>query len=411
MLMKCGHCVECCDPAPPRCTAIGRLRMFVEEKESDNRLWAQEGDRAGVGGDASPRARRHGKTNCATAAPTGHDEDEWASARRRCSEYRSLYDSQDIMPSSIRQRRGLACLALLQLPKKRTNVDPKNHKNIKAVHLCKTSAQTHHQLHHQLHRQQQQQQQQQVYARRYHRRERTSARRAAWAPGTRAYRSQTQKSTNAGKRSRADIDIVDMNRHLQPFTAGSGVDIQYFLNPGISASASPSPLPSQAQANPPAGGGGGHCWVSGLRYSRMVYPTVPSQRTEEPNGFSTKEQRQGVLFSQPPPGLQEKSPPSVLQIHHPAGLKDKAWDAKHGNRLAFSDLGKLDSAATFPTAASGSHMLHMETCALDTNTMPYSHALAGPVALPPAFTTSNKVGSGYFRDLDFIYVPEPQLHL
>merc|ERR1711977_818237 len=34
------------------------------------------------------------------------------------------------------QRRGLPCLSLIQLPKKRTNVDPKKHNKIQRLYVC-----------------------------------------------------------------------------------------------------------------------------------------------------------------------------------------------------------------------------------------------------------------------------------
>merc|ERR1719460_2700346 len=98
-------------------------------------------------------------------------------------EYRSLRESQDIMPSAVRQRRGLPCLGLIQLPRKCTNVDPKR-----------------------------------------------SARVLAVPPPQRQQETTTSSSARTKRLKKAAV--VDACH--RPFMTGSKVGISYFLNPAIS---------------------------------------------------------------------------------------------------------------------------------------------------------------------------------
>ena len=120
MILTCGHCIECCSPTPPTdlpplppqaqaSRVIGCLKVHNNSSVYYKDEWNNSGNKMGLG------------------------------ASRMCSswyEYRSLESSINIMPSPIRQRRGLPCLSLIQLPKKRTNVDPKKHNKIQRLYVC-----------------------------------------------------------------------------------------------------------------------------------------------------------------------------------------------------------------------------------------------------------------------------------
>ncbi|QDZ23558.1 hypothetical protein HOP50_10g60970 [Chloropicon primus] len=105
----CGHCIECCDGKVLReqlmAPAVLELPLSLKSLDARN------------------RARR---------AMVGYGlGDEWSRSNYNkrhfmCGvEYRSLLGSQDVAPSPLRLRRRLACLSLLQLPRKCTNVDLK----------------------------------------------------------------------------------------------------------------------------------------------------------------------------------------------------------------------------------------------------------------------------------------------
>ena len=129
-----------------------------------------------------------------------------AGAGANSEEYRSLHGSQNIMPSSIRQRRGMSCLSLLQLPKKCTNVDPRRHKAIRPLSLDKIDS---------------------IYSS-------SSSSRKDFVLGRERREEEGEdchlRTSGGGKRLR-----VDSNK---PFMTGSKVGISYFLNPELSVRSS-----------------------------------------------------------------------------------------------------------------------------------------------------------------------------
>ena len=102
MNVGCGHCIECCDEVLYQELLVGPL--FLEIPSSLKSL-----------------ARR---------ARQGPHHDEWqlrsgTQGYLQGVEFRPTCESEDVSPSKCRLRRGLAPLQPLRLPRKCTNVDPK----------------------------------------------------------------------------------------------------------------------------------------------------------------------------------------------------------------------------------------------------------------------------------------------
>jgi len=96
----------CCEDASVTSTSDGTSYMFHNEMEVNEN---------GEYGSVTSGSDRN--------AASAYAWERNSQPAQFASEYRSLRDSIDIAPSLIRQKRGLDCLALVQLPKKCTNVD------------------------------------------------------------------------------------------------------------------------------------------------------------------------------------------------------------------------------------------------------------------------------------------------
>ena len=178
----------------------------------------------------------------------------------RSVEYRSLRESQDIMPSAVRQRRGLPCLGLIQLPRKCTNVDPKRSARVLAVPPPP------------------QQRQQDA----------TTSSTAAASAEPRYSKVACSSSVRTKRLKKAAV--VDACH--RPFMTGSKVGISYFLNPAISMTTEGEAfagLPSTTSAlwglNPPQtsgapdlrwGGGAAACDAMATKWSVTGNPLGPA---------------------------------------------------------------------------------------------------------------------------------------
>ena len=182
----CGHCIECCYPKSLDPNKVVCLELPVTLRRGMRETYTDEW------------------TSRATTTTASMMTSMSASSGKRLYmqsvEYRSLRESQDIMPSAVRQRRGLPCLGLIQLPRKCTNVDPKRSARVLAVPPPQRQQET------------------------------TTSSTAAASAELRY--SKVACSSSARTKRLKKAAVVDACH--RPFMTGSKVGISYFLNPAIS---------------------------------------------------------------------------------------------------------------------------------------------------------------------------------
>lgn len=263
--MRCGHCVDCCDPAPPlrfveqqhplvvcqptttTSSSSGADEWHFEERHGQRQKQQKQhqskshsnskkinhmilnGTQQHPPGRAKDCSRRHfaqdGSNHSSSSSSVFQNPNHPIGASATSSggfrvvvgggsseEYRSLHGSENIMPSPLRQRRGLSCLGLLQLPTKCTNVDPRRHKWIRPLSLNNKNDSIY--------------QNRKDFVLGRETRARGGVTSCAAAAATTGASSTAVLKTSGGKRLRVDSS--------KPFMTGSNVGISYFLNPELS---------------------------------------------------------------------------------------------------------------------------------------------------------------------------------